>query len=87
MCVYYIFVTLLTGGNKDSYSILSYPFYLKVVGETQIIQWLLLFINLFVSYASAQSDQIRCPHDETLGPQLPIEGTSKTLVRLGGCPG
>ena len=38
--------------------------------------------------ASAQSDQsLRCPHEETLGPQLPIEHTAKTLIRLGGCPG
>ena len=25
VCVFYIFVALLTGRNKDSYSILSYP--------------------------------------------------------------
>ena len=36
--------------------------------------------------ASAQSDQsLRCPHEQTLGPQLPIERTTKTLIRLGGC--
>ena len=40
----------------------------------------------------AQSDQsLRCPHEESLGPQLPIECTAKTLIRLGmirlgGCP-
>ena len=34
--LYYIFVTLLIGGNKDSYYILSYPIH-QVVGETQII--------------------------------------------------
>ena len=28
---------------------------------------------------------LRCPHEETLGPQLPIEHTAKTPVRLGGC--
>ena len=28
---------------------------------------------------------LRCPHEETLGPKLPIEHTSKTLIRLGGC--
>ena len=38
--------------------------------------------------ASAQSDQsLRCPHEESLGPQLPTERTGKTLIRLGGCPG
>ena len=38
--------------------------------------------------ASAQSHQnLRCPHEETLGPQLPIKRTAKTLIRLGGCPG
>ena len=34
------------------------------------------------------ADQIfRCPHEESLGPYLPIERTSKTMIRLGGCPG
>ena len=40
------------------------------------------------AWASAQSDQsLRCPHDESLGPQLPIEHTAKTLIRLGEAPG
>ena len=40
------------------------------------------------AWASAQSDQsLRCPHEESLGPWLPIERTAKTLIRLGGCPG
>ena len=40
------------------------------------------------AWASAQSDQsLRCPHEETLGPKLPIERTERTLIRLGGCPG
>ena len=26
-----------------------------------------------------------CTHEETLGPQLPIERTAKTPIRLGGC--
>ena len=30
---------------------------------------------------------LRCPHEETLGPQLPNEYPAKTLIRLGGCPG
>ena len=30
---------------------------------------------------------LRCPHEETLGPQLPTEHTAKTLIRLGRCPG
>ena len=30
---------------------------------------------------------LRCPHEETLGPQLPSERTAKTLVKLGGCLG
>ena len=39
-------------------------------------------------WASAQSDQsLRCPHEESLGLQLPIKRTAKTLIRLGGCPG
>ena len=36
----------------------------------------------------AKSDQsLRCPHEETMDPQLPIERNAKTLIRLGGCPG
>ena len=30
---------------------------------------------------------LRCPHEEILGPKLPIERTAKTLIRLGGCSG
>ena len=30
---------------------------------------------------------LRCPHEESLGPYLPIERTVKTLIRLGGCSG
>ena len=40
------------------------------------------------AWASAQCDQsLRCPPEAKLGPKLPIERTSKTLIRLGGCPG
>ena len=40
------------------------------------------------AWASAQSDQsLCCQHEERLGPELPIERTAKTLVRLGGYPG
>ena len=40
------------------------------------------------AWASAQSDHsLHCSHEETLGPQLPIERTAKTLIRLCGCPG
>ena len=40
------------------------------------------------AWASAQSDQsLRCPHEESWDPYLPIECTAKTLIRLGGCPG
>ena len=40
------------------------------------------------AWASTQSDRsLCCPHEESLGPKLPIEHTVKTLIRLGGCPG
>ena len=29
----------------------------------------------------------RCPHEEILGPKLPIQRKVNTLIRLGGCPG
>ena len=36
------------------------------------------------TWASAQSDQsLRCPHEESLGLQLPIERTAKTQINLG----
>ena len=40
---------------------------------------------------SEDSDQpghpssLRCPHEESLGPELPIERIAKTLIRLGEC--
>ena len=38
------------------------------------------------AWACTQSDQgRRCPHEERLGPELPIEFTVKTPIRLGGC--
>ena len=30
---------------------------------------------------------LRCPHEEALGPKLPIKHTAKSLIRLGKCPG
>ena len=37
-----------------------------------------------IAWASTHSDQsLRCPHEESLGPRLPIERTVKTLIRLG----
>ena len=51
---------------------------------TKPTQWLCARRRL----RSAQSDHsLRCPHEESLVPQLPIEVTAKTLIRLGGCPG
>ena len=40
------------------------------------------------AWTSSQSDQsLRCPHEESLGLKLPSDRTSKTLIRLGRCPG
>ena len=30
---------------------------------------------------------LRCPHEESFGPKLPIKPAAKTLFRLGRCPG
>ena len=39
-------------------------------------------LRLRSAWASAQFDQsLRCPHEETLDPQLPIEHKVKTLIR------
>ena len=38
-------------------------------------------------HPSSLIKSLRCPHEETLGPKLPIERTAKTLIRLGGSPG
>ena len=42
--------------------------------------------RLRLAWASAQTDQsLRCPHEETLGPQRPLS-TQRRLIRLGGYP-
>ena len=44
--------------------------------------------RLSSAWASTQSDQsLRCPLEEILDPYLSIKRTTKTLIRLGGCPG
>ena len=51
--------------------------------------------NKMASAPSEDSDQprhppsliIRCPHEGSLGPELPVECTAKTVIRLGRCPG
>ena len=51
-------------------------------------KWLCAQRRLRSAWASAQSDQsFRSLLEETLGPQLHIECTAKTLIRLGGFPG
>ena len=55
---------------------------------TRPTKWMCAQRRLRSAWASAQSDQsLRCPHEESLGPNLPIKRTAKTLIRLGGCPG
>ena len=55
---------------------------------TKPTMWLCAQRRLRSAWASAQSDRsLRCPHKESLGPQLPIERTAKTPIRLGECPG
>ena len=49
--------------------------------------------NKMACAPSEDSDQpghlpsLRCLHEETLDPQLSIERTEKTQIRLSGCPG
>ena len=55
---------------------------------TKPTKWVCAQRRLRSAWASAKSDQsLCCPHEESLGPYLPIERTAKTLIRLGGCPG
>ena len=55
---------------------------------TKPTMWLCAQRRLRSAWASTQSDQsLRCPREETLGPQLPSEHKAKILIRLGGCPG
>ena len=50
--------------------------------------WLCAQRRLRSTWASALSDQsLRCPHEESWSPRLPIKRTAKTLIRLGGCLG
>ena len=54
---------------------------------TKPAKWLCAQRRLRSAWASAQSDQsLRGPHEEALGPYLPIKRTAKTRIRLGGCP-
>ena len=51
-------------------------------------KWPLRPAKIQISLSIRQSDQsLRCPNEETVGSQQPIERTTKTLIRLGGCPG
>ena len=55
---------------------------------TKPTKWVCSQRRLRSAWASAQPDQsLRCPHEESLDPELPNERTAKTLIRLGGCPG
>ena len=55
---------------------------------TKPTKWVCAQRRLRSAWASAQSDKsLRCPPEECLGPELNIERTAKTLIRLGGCPG
>ena len=55
---------------------------------TKPTKWHVHPANTQISLASVQSDQsLHCLNEESLGPELPIECTTKTLIRLGGCPG
>ena len=55
---------------------------------TKPTNWVCAQRRLRSAWASAQSDQsLRCPHEESLGPELHTERKAKTLIRLGGCPG
>ena len=55
---------------------------------TKPTKWVCAQRRIRSAWASAQSDQnFQCPHEENWGPQLPIERTVKTMIRLGGCPG
>ena len=55
---------------------------------TKPTMWLCAQRRLRSAWACTQSDQsLRCPHEETSGPQLPIKRKRKTQIRLGGCPG
>ena len=55
---------------------------------TKTTMWLCAQRRFRSAWAFAQSDQsLRCPHEESLDPYLPIQRTAKALIRLGGCPG
>ena len=49
--------------------------------------WVCAQRRLRSAWASAQSQSPRCLQEEPSDPELPIERTAKTLIRLGVCPG
>ena len=43
----------------------------------------MMWLNLAKSFRWIKISTFGCLHEESLGPQLPIECTAKTLIRLG----
>ena len=48
---------------------------------------LIVNYNNYFNNGDQVSQSLYCPHEEALGPYLPVEHTAKTLIRLGGCRG
>ena len=80
--------------TKNLFPLSSLPSYASVLilhvnhDMTKPTNWECAQRRLRSAWAFAQSDQsLRCPHEESFGPSLPIKRTAKTLIRLGECPG
>ena len=59
-----------------------------VWSESLVSAWRKIWSWAAHSVHSEDSDpSLWCPHEERLGPELPIQCTAKTLIRLGGCQG
>ena len=82
--VHYVLVNCLWGLSLSGNSVSRLT---DRLGVTKPTKWLCPRQRLRSAWSSAQSDQsLCCPHEESLGPSLPIEHTAKTLIRLGISP-
>ena len=81
LCIFYVILTLI----MTTALLLGWRYIclLYEMGRdmTKPTKWVCAQRRLGSAWASAQSDQsLRCPHEESLGPWLPIKRTAKTQI-------
>ena len=82
------------GALSDDRSLIA--FVVSVTAELIVLEWMTkgpphdktnkMTVRQAKTQISLGIQSLRCPHEESLGPYLPIERIANTLIRLGGCP-